>query len=184
MTIPDAPPTSGRTLPLVWAAALAFALASLVGIVALTSNLATTDALLTDAVAQVAKIDATTERGLSANEALPPTAAALRDSAPAVLATVTSLRQANQSLTTLSDRLRALAEVLHDAAGPLARTLTTVGDTERAVDRTRDPTSNTAKTLHDIDRQVVDLAPALDETVTRSRSIEAKLRILGLLPGS
>lgn len=183
MTTPNTSPR-GRTLPLVWAVTLAFALSSLAGIVALTSNLATTDALLTDAVAEVVKIDATTTRGLDANEALPPTAAALHDSTPAVVATVTSLRQANQSLTTLGDQLRALADVLHDAADPLTRTLTAVEDTERTVQRTRQPASEAAETLHDIDRRVAELAPALDYTLTTSRSIEAKLRSLGLLTGN
>jgi methyl-accepting chemotaxis protein len=183
MTDPAGNPSAPRRHPLMWALTLTFALASLVGIVALSSNLAATDALLTEGVGQTHKISETTSRGVVANHALPAIDAAVQDSAPAVVSTIEALRRADGSLRTLSARIRELADVLDRARRPLTRTVDTAAHTERTVRRALDPAGRIIDTLRAVDRRVADLGPALDRTLTTSRSIEAKLRVLGLLPG-
>jgi hypothetical protein len=171
-----------RKLPLAWAIALGFALASLVGILALTSDLADTDAVLAEGVGQVVKIDTTTTRGLLANDAPPPTDAAVQGSAPPVLATADSLRRANAALTTLAAQVRTLADVLAGANAPLAATISTADRIDHVVRRANTPTGDVIDTLGAIDRQVTGLGPALDRTLRLSRSIEAELHILGHPP--
>lgn len=171
------------TLRLTWAVALGFSIASLTGILVLTSDLARTDAVLRNALAEVVKISSTTTRGKNANLALPPTDAALTASLPEVVSTAGSLGRARTTLATLGTRLDALAAVLGRADQPLTRIVDSArgaADAARAADA---PAAHIARTLRTADDRTRSLKPELDEALYRSRSIEARLRILRLLPG-
>jgi hypothetical protein len=179
----DSAVTSERRLPLTWAITLAFGVASFTGILALTSDLAKTDAVLTEGVGQVVQIDRTTTSGVVGNLALPPIDAAVRDSTPSVIGTADSLRRANAALATLSAQVRTLADVLTGAQGPLVHTITTAEHTDRTVGRLDDPARHIVDTLRTVDHRTAGLGPALDRTLRLSRSIEGKLHILRHLPG-
>jgi hypothetical protein len=183
MTAADGTDPRRPPLPLTWAITLAFGIASFVGILALTSDLARTDAMLAEGVHQITRVDETTTRGLLANGELPPIDAAVQASTVPVLATTDSLRRANATLTTLGRQVRALADVLTGARAPLVRTITTADQTDGIVRRTNGPTGHIIDTLDRIDEQSAGLAPALERTLRISRSIEAKLHLLGHLPG-
>jgi len=166
-----------------WAVALALSIASLAGILVLSSDLAATDAVLTEAVGQIRKIADGTHRGVTANEALPPTNAAVLESMPAVLATVSSLQSANDTLTTLGNQIQTLADVLARAADPVRRTVDIAGEANHTVRLAQRPTGRIVDTLGSVDHRVANLGPLLDQTLNTSRSIESKLRILLVLPG-
>lgn len=169
-------------LPVAWALALILTTASLTGILALTSDLARTDALLTDGVAQVVIIDRTTTSGLGANATLPATDAAVQANAAPVLATAGALGRANDTLTTLAQQVETLADVLAQAEDPLVGTVDRADNTDQTVRRTTSPLDHVLDTLHTIDQRTSALHPALDTTLRLSRSIEAKLDVLGHLP--
>ena len=170
-------------LRLVWAVTLAFSLASFSGILVLTHDLAATNAVLNDSVGQVRKINRTTDRGLAANLALPPTDDAVLASMPSVESTVASLRHARTTLATLGTQIRVLADVLASTNGPLVHIVAAAQSADEAARSAQTPTSQTSDTLRYADARTSRLQPELDHTLDTARSIESKLRILLLLPG-
>ncbi|HEY9415488.1 MAG TPA: hypothetical protein VIQ30_12065 [Pseudonocardia sp.] len=173
----------GRSaLRVTWAVALAFTIASLTGILVLTSDLARTDAVLRDALGEILRIASTTGRGMAANQALPPTNDTLVQSLPEVVSTVRSLGRARTTLGTLGTQLGSLATVLGSADPPLARIVDSARDATDAARETKMPAAHIARTLRTADNRARSLGPELDEALSRSRSIESRLRILGLLP--
>jgi hypothetical protein len=166
-----------------WAVALAFSIASLTAILVLTSDLARTDAVLRDALGEVVRIATTTGRGKTANLALPPTNDALAQSLPDVVSTAGSLARARTTLGTLGDRIDSLAAALDSADQPLARIIDSAGGAADAARAAEAPAAHIARTLDRADDRVRGLGPRLDDALYRSRNIEARLRILRLLPG-
>jgi hypothetical protein len=179
----DGPATQRSALRLTWAVTLGFTIASLTGIVVLTSDLARTDGVLRSALTEVLKIASTTDRGLNANMALPPTNDALVQSLPEVVSTVGSMRRARSTLSTLGTQLDSLAAVLDSADPPLARIIGSARGATDAARAAEAPTAHIARTLATADDRARSLGPKLDDALTRSRSIESRLRILRLLPG-
>lgn len=95
-----------------------------------------------------------------------------------------SLQSANDTLTALGNQTQTLADVLARAGDPVLRTVNTARDTNQTVHQAQPPTSRIVDTLDSIDDHVANLGPLLDQTLSTSRSIETKLRILLLLPGN
>jgi hypothetical protein len=95
---------------------------------------------------------------------------------------VRSLQSANDTLTALGNQTQSLADVLARAGDPVLRTVNTARDTNQTVHQAQPPTSRIVDTLDSIDDHVANLGPLLDQTLSTSRSIETKLRILLLLP--
>ncbi|HTK65725.1 MAG TPA: hypothetical protein VL595_25305 [Pseudonocardia sp.] len=188
MTPPPAGDPGARpprtALRVTWAIALSFSMASLTGILILTADLARTDAALQDALAEIVRIASTTDRGKTANLALPPTNDALVQSLPEVASTADSLVRARATLATLGTRLDSLAAVLEDADQPLARIVDSAQDAVDSARAADAPAAHIARTLRTADDRARRLGPSLDEVLSRSRSIEARLRILRLLPAN
>jgi ABC-type transporter Mla subunit MlaD len=167
---------------LAWAVALAATIASIVGILILTSDQALSAASFQAGVEQARKLDHTTDTALAAGLELPAANDALRDSLPHVVQTTTSLIKARTTLGTLSDQLVTLASVLDSADPPLDSVVTATRDTNTAAAHAQQPVDHIAATLDRANTNARDLGPKLDESLTRARTIESKLRVLLLLP--
>ena len=165
-----------------WAVALAAAIASVVGILILTSDQALSAASFQAGVDQSRILDHTTDRALAAALALPAADDALRTSLPDVVQTTNSLVRANATLGTLGDQLVALGAVLEGADQPLDSVITETRRTDAATAQARAPVDRIVASLERANGNVRDLGPKLDETLERAQRIERKLRVLLLLP--
>jgi ABC-type transporter Mla subunit MlaD len=96
--------------------------------------------------------------------------------------TANSLVKARTTLGTLGDQLVTLASVLDSADPPLDSVVTATRDTNTAAAQAQPPVDHIAATLDRANANARDLGPKLDESLTRARTIESKLRVLLLLP--
>lgn len=165
-----------------WAIALAATLVTLTGILIVTRDLAVTDAIFRDGVAQATKVDATTDTALGAADELPAADRALVRSMPAVTGVMSSLAGAEQTLGRLSRRLATLGTTLKAADPPLVGIIAAGrAATDRAA-RAAAPVRTITGTLGGTRGTVRAIGARLDRTIALCREIEAKLRILLLLP--
>jgi hypothetical protein len=167
---------------LAWAVALAATIASVVGILILTSDQALSAASFQAGVEQAQILDHTTDTALAAGLELPAANDALRDSLPHVVQTTNSLVRARTTLGTLGDQLVALGGVLDSADPPLDAVVTATRGTNAAAAQAQPPVNHITVTLGRANATVRDLGPKLDESLSRARIIESKLRVLLLLP--
>jgi hypothetical protein len=182
MTWKTAKPRRGETVRLAWAIALAATMASVVGILILTSDQATSAASFRAGVEQAQILDHTTDTALAAGLELPAANDALRDSLPHVVQTTNSLVRARTTLGTLGDQLIQLGAVLESADPPLNSIVAATRGTNAAAAQAQPPADHIAATLNQANGNVRDLRPKLDESLARARAIESKLRVLLLLP--
>jgi hypothetical protein len=167
---------------LAWAVALAATIASVVGILILTSDQALSAASFQAGVEQGRILDHTTDTALAAGLELPAANGALRDSLLHVVQTTNSLVRARTTLGTLGDQLVALGAVLDSADPPLDSVVTATRGTNAAAAQAQPPVDRIAASLDRANGNVRDLGPKLDETLARARTIESKLRVLLILP--
>lgn len=167
---------------LAWAVTLAATIASIVGILILTSDQALSAANFRAGVEQAHILDHTTDTALAAALELPAADGALRDSLPHVVRTTDSLIRARTTLGTLGDQLVTLAAVLDSADAPLDSIVTRTRDTNAAAAGAQPPVDHIVATLGRANDHVHDLGPKLDESLARARTIESKLRVLLLVP--
>ncbi|MBV9162233.1 MAG: hypothetical protein JO281_11915 [Pseudonocardiales bacterium] len=113
---------------------------------------------------------------------LPAADDAVRDSLPHVVQTTTSLIKARTTLGTLGDQLVTLGSVLDSADPPLDSVVTATRGINTAAAHAQQPVDHIAATLDRANTNARDLGPKLDESLTRARTIESKLRVLLLLP--
>ena len=165
-----------------WAVALAATLASVVGILILTSDLAVSAASFRAGVEQGKIVDHTSDVALAAGLELPAANEALRDSLPRVVETANSLTRARATLGTLGDELVQLGAVLDSADPPLSSVVAATRDTNAAAAGAQPPVDHIVAILDRANGNVLDLGPKLDESLARARVIESKLRALLLLP--
>jgi hypothetical protein len=90
--------------------------------------------------------------------------------------------EARTTLGTLGDQLVTLASVLDSADPPLDSVVTATRDTNTAAAHAQQPVDHIAATLDRANTNARDLGPKLDESLTRARTIESKLRVLLLVP--
>jgi len=157
-------------------------MASAVGILILTSDQAASAASFRAGVQQAKILDHTTDLALAAGLELPAANDALRDSLPHVVDTTASLVRARTTLGTLGEQLVQLGAVLGRADPPLDSIVAATRDTNAAAAGARPPVDHIVATLGRANGNVRDLGPKLDESLTRARTIESKLRALLLLP--
>jgi len=167
---------------LAWAIALAATVASVVGILILTSDQAASAANFRAGVEQAKILDHTTDVALAAGLELPAANQAVRDSLPHVVDTTASLVRARATLGTLGEQLVQLGAVLQSADPPLNSIVAATRDTNTAAAGARPPVDHIAATLTLANDNVRDLGPKLDETLAQARTIESKLRVLLLVP--
>lgn len=165
-----------------WAVALAATIASIVGILILTSDQALSAASFQAGVEQSRILDRTTDTALAAGLELPAADAALRDSLPHVVDTTDSLVRARSTLGTLGDQLVTLGDVLDSADPPLKSIVTATRDTNGAAADAKSPVDRIATSLDRANTNARTLGTTLDQTLARARTIESKLRVLLLLP--
>lgn len=167
-----------------WAVALAATMASVVGILILTSDQAASAASFRAGVEQAKILDHTTDTALAAGLELPAANDALRDSLPHVVDTTAALVRARTTLATLGEQLIELGAVLDSADPPLNSIVAATRGTNAAAAEAQPPVDHIAATLNQANGNVRDLGPKLDETLARARTIESKLRVLLLLPSA
>ncbi len=167
---------------LAWAVALAATIAAVAGILILTSDQALSAASFRAGVEQAQILDRTTDTALAAGQELPGANGALRDSLPSVVRTTDSLVRARTTLGTLGDQLIALGDVLDSAGPPLNSIVTEIRNTNDAAAHAKPPVDHIATTLSRANDNAHQLGTKLDQSLTRARTIESKLRILLLVP--
>lgn len=169
-------------LRLSWALALSLTITALAGILILTRDLSVTNDLFKDGVAQAKSIDHTTDAALQGVAHLGPADAAINQSLPEVVGVIDSLTRADRTLGTLADQLQALAEALSSADAPLAGIIQAGGSTAARANAVADQAAQIADTLEQADMQARQLGQRLDRTLALSTTIDAKLRVLLILP--
>ena len=167
---------------LAWAVAVAASIASVVGILILTSDQALSAASLQAGTEQGRILDRTTDTALAAGLELPAANGALRESLPHVVRTTDSLVRARTTLGTLGDQLVVLGDVLDSADQPLEAIVAATRGTDTAAADARPPVNRIAASLDRADDNVRKLGTKLDESLARAGTIESKLRVLLLLP--
>lgn len=165
-----------------WAIGLIFSLAMLVGILIVTRDLAITNNVFKDGVAQAEKVNTTTDTALGASDELPPADTAIHDGFPEVIGVLGSLSKAQATLGTLGTQLGELGTVLGSADAPLVGIINAGKESTNQATAAVDPAASIVRLLAQADQRVRNLAPLLDETATRSQNIESKLRTLLLVP--
>jgi hypothetical protein len=155
---------------------------------AILSDLDTTSAgdvdLLASTLPDVQRLKLAGQGDVAIAQQLVPVAKSLRDSLPHVVQTANSLVKACTTLGTLGDQLVTLASVLDSADPPLDSVVTATRDTNTAAAQAQPPVDHIAATLDRANANARDLGPKLDESLTRARTIESKLRVLLLLPSA
>lgn len=165
-----------------WAIALACTLITLTGILIVTRDLAVTDAIFKDGVAQAEKVNATTDDALAATGQLPGADDALVQSMPQVAGVMASLGNAEATLGSLSQKLTALGRTLASADRPLVGIIDAGQTATRRANGAAVPIRHIAGTLGSTRRTVRTIGAHLDDTIRLAREIESKLHILLMLP--
>lgn len=171
-----------RRLPITWAIALAFTLATLVGILILTRDLGTSESIFRDGVAQAEQVDRTTDEALDGADQLPPANEAINDGLPEVVGVINSLNTANATLGTLARQLESLGSALDEADPSLVSIVGSAKTATVEANGAAGPAANIAKTLGATNGKIGTLGTKLDETQRLSDEIDSKLRIALLLP--
>lgn len=169
-------------LPLTWAVTLGFTVATLVGILILTRDLGTSEAIFRDGVVQANKVNDTTDRALGGAEELPPANAAINAGMPEVVGVIASLNTANGTLSTLGEQLQSLGAALDEADPALVNIIGSAELASKQAKGAAGPAGHIAFTLDGANQKVGTLAGLLDETQTLSDTIDSKLRIALVLP--
>lgn len=165
-----------------WAIALSCTLLTLTGILIVTRDLATTDAIFKDGVVQALKVNATTDDALAATGQLPGADDALLGSMPEVAGVLGSLGQAESTLGQLSQQLTALGTTLQSADSPLVGI---IGAGQTATTRANGaavPVKTIVGTLGHTRATIGLIASRLDQTIVLARQIESKLHVLLSVP--
>lgn len=167
-----------------WAIALIFSLAMLVGILVVTRDLAVTNDIFKDGVAQAQKVNSTTNKAVDATGELPPADLAIRQGLPQVVGVLGSLSRADTTLGTLGGQLSQLGATLRSADPPLVGIISAVSQSTNQVAAVTRPATNINALLGQADQKVRTLGPMLDTTISEARDINSKLNILLLLPST
>jgi hypothetical protein len=177
-------PTEGENtmLRLSWGICLVASLAMLVGILVVTRDLAVTNSTFKDGVVQAKKVNSTTDTALGAGLELPPAQQAVLDGMPEVGGVISSLGNANSTLTSLSTQLDGLGSTLASADKPLVDIIGAASSSTGIAADATTPAREIVGKLSAADQRIKQLDPMLDETLERSMRIERKLRILRALP--
>ncbi|HSV64512.1 MAG TPA: hypothetical protein VLJ59_01220 [Mycobacteriales bacterium] len=165
-----------------WGIALVFSLATLVGILVVTRDLSTTDAVFKDGVNQALKVDTTSASAVEATKHLPSADKAIDQSFPQVVGVLGSLSSAQNTLGTLADQLTTLGSALASADAPLAGIIGSTQQASASASAAARPAASIVGILSRANQKVLRLGPLLDQTNARAANIESKLRILLLLP--
>jgi len=165
-----------------WGVTLAFTLATLTGILIVTSDLAETNSVFKDGVVQAETVNATTDTALGAANELNPANDAISGGIPHVAGTLASLGRAQHTLGTLATQLQALADTLGSADKPLTGIIAAGKASTKQANAAESPAESIVGTLRRANARVNALAPRLDRTVMLSKRIESKLHILLFLP--
>lgn len=165
-----------------WALALAFTLATLTGILIVTRDLAVTNDVFKEGVAQAETVDVTTNTALKAATELKPADRALREGLPQVVGVLGSLSQAEETLGSLATQLGSLGSTLAAADLPLVGIIKAGKAATVQANAAARPAETIVGTLKSARGKVRDLGPELDRTIALARIIESKLRILLMLP--
>jgi ABC-type transporter Mla subunit MlaD len=127
-------------------------------------------------------LDRTSDTALAAGLELPAANDALKDSLPQVVGTVNSLTTACSTLRTLGTQLSELSAILRNADPPLKSIVAAARGTNNAASDAQGPIDHVVTTLGETNGTLRELGARLDESLADARAIEAKLRIVLVLP--
>ncbi|MFE7420112.1 hypothetical protein [Rhodococcus sp. NPDC057529] len=165
-----------------WAIAAAFTIALLCGILIVTRDLAITNDIFKDGVAQAQTVDKTTNDALAGAQELPPANAAINQGLPEVVGVLDSLTRADHTLGDLGTQLQALGDALTAADAPLGGIIDAGAAATDQANAAAVPAEQIVQTLADADGKVQTLGPLLDQSLALGQEIDSKLRIALILP--
>lgn len=165
-----------------WLIATVGTLFALTAILVLTRDLAVTNDLFKTGVAEVSDVNGVTDEALGASGELPGAHDAVVRGLPEVTGVVASLARADSTLFVLATDLRALGAALERTNKPLPAILKTIDRASGVTDGAARPARKIADRVADIERSVKSISSKLGLTEAAASRIEAKLRVLLLLP--
>ena len=165
-----------------WLITTTLTLFSLTAILVLTRDLAVTNDTFKAGVAEVSEVNGVTDSALEASAELPAADEAIINGLPEVAEVSTSLARTDGTLHTLSTRLDSLGVALDNTNEPLPDILHGLDESTGSTEDAIGPAARIADRVAGIEQLVRQISTKLGISYTSAKRIEAKLRVLLLVP--